>query len=148
MRCLLPVLLASLTMIGCGRERTDYHLDHNTFDAKTLAMVQQRTRITMPEGSRGLNFYWAGAKCVDPWFLAKIEIPATAAETMMTQIESRQDGDFGVSLNPSGSVTWWTPSETNRVDRRFTIPELGYVHAIYCKEDGRWVLYLEWTRMH
>jgi hypothetical protein len=143
MHIVLALVLAFLAN-GCGcNSWGNYNLDEKSFKAETLKMVEQRTGIPLPAGSRGLNIFYKGAP-MDPYFVAKVEIPQTSHEELFKHIEQVPNQEISVSGSVTAKLPWWMPSkETIQVERRFKL-DGNYVHAVLCEENGRWILYLEW----
>ena len=63
LRIILSLVL-TLCVTGCGG---NYTLDQKSFTAEKLKMVEQRTGITLPTGSQGLNMFYKGEP-MDPLF--------------------------------------------------------------------------------
>lgn len=141
------ILSLGLIVMGCNRDfGRDYHLDEESFDAESLKMVEQRTGLTLPAGSRGLNMFYQGSQ-IDPSFVAKIEIPAYSQEVLIKQIEQIHNEDGSVTGSLTEKVTWWNPSElTIQVERQFSL-DMNYVRIIFCEENERCILYLEWIKI-
>ena len=123
---------------------TDFELDAHSFSAESLELVGQRTGVTIPDGSHGLNLLNKGRQ-MDPSFIAKIEIPAFSQETVAKEIERFPKSDTRVINSLAGKVSWWKSSNaTLRLETQF-LRDRDYVHALLCEENGKWILYLEWA---
>lgn len=139
---LFLILVLGVIMSACSRG--DYELDEKSFNAKSLELVRERTGLMIPTNAHGLNMFYSG-RHVDPWFLAKIEIPASSAEVFMKGLE-QFPSPTRHATNPISEKrpAWWGPLETTiRSDRSF-IRSNSAVHLLLCYEDGRWILYVEW----
>lgn len=142
--CILSLI--AICIFGCDGGSNDYHLNERTFDAKSLEMIQQKTGVTLPDGSRGLHLFWQGSASIDPSFVAKIEIPMSAGEAMTKQIGLLRNVDGSVEGSLTEKVAWWKPSNTARVERQYS-HDGNYIRIVVCKEKDRWVLYLEWIKI-
>jgi hypothetical protein len=152
----IPLVSLTLVLTGCGpkvgsqqlgKNRSDHELDETTFDAAALALVQRNTGIQLPDGSRGLNMFYQGSTCIDPSFVAKIQIPESSGGELASRIKKIRHRRGAVSGSLTEKVPWWTPSSgTIRVQRQFN-PGGDYVRAILSQEEDRLVLYLEWINI-
>ena len=141
----------AMMVSGCDKHsssnrdfNTDFELDAHSFGAESLELVGQRTGVTIPDGSHGLNLLNKGRQS-DPSFIAKIEIPALSQETVAKEIERFPKSDTLVINSLAGKVSWWRSSNaTVRLERQF-LRDRDYVHALLCEENGKWILYLEWA---
>lgn len=140
------VCVVTICLLGCDGGLKDYCLNEHTFDAKALEMVQQKTGVTLPDRARGLHLFWQGAASVDPSFVAKIDIPKAAGEAMASQIGQLRNVDGSVSGSLTEKVAWWKPTGAARVERQYGL-DRNYVHVVICKEEDRWMLYLEWMKI-
>jgi len=131
----------AFVVTGCGG---NYSLDKKAFTAEKLKMVEQRTGVTFPAGSQGLNMFYKGEP-MDPYFVAKIQIPQASHEQLLKRIEQIRNEEIHVSGSVTTNLPWWTPSkEATRMERQFKLNG-DYVHLVLCEENDRWVLYLEWA---
>jgi hypothetical protein len=133
----------SLILTGCNLDSfVDYSANEDSFDAGKLRMIEQRTGITLPKGTRGLNLFYRGSS-IDPAFLAKVEIPFSELDAMANQINKHeQTGTIDSTL--MSRVTWWTPrASTVKSERRF-LNDGDYVQAYVCKEDSTGIVYIAW----
>ena len=138
-------IIFCLVLMGCGPKfGDDYELDANTFTAEKFALIEQRTGITIPADSHGINMFYEGSQ-IDPAFVAKIEIPAASQESLAKQIDQIPIGDVHVSNPLSEKTAWWKPSKAATKSERQFMLNSAYVHVLLCNEDGRWILYLEWA---
>ena len=154
MRSILIFSLA-LVLAGCGRKASDFPLDQSisdrildesTFDAATLAMVQQDTGIALPDGSRGLYMFYQGST-LDPSFVAKIQIPSATGDDLARRLEQLPNQDGMVNGSLTEKVTWWNPSGgIVRVQRQYN-PNGNYLRAILTQENDLLALYLEWIKI-
>ncbi len=146
MRVILMLQIA-IVIFGCSRDKstTDYHLDENTFDNKTLEMIQKNMGMTLPDKSRGLHLFWKGY-AVDPAFVAKVEIPEAAQDEVRNKLENIQNHDGSVTGSLTDKVTWWKPSGVEKVTRQF-LHDGNYVFILFCKEGDRYVIYIEWIKI-
>ena len=107
-------------------------------------MVEQKTGLTFPAGSQGLNMYYKGEP-MDPFFIAKVEIPAGSQEETIGRIKQLKNQDIHESGSPAKEYDWWKLSkETTKAECRFADNRGTYVHIALCNEDGHWIVYLEW----
>lgn len=133
-------LALALLMVGCSG---NYTLDRKSFTAEKLKMVEQRTGLSLPVGSRGLNMFYKGEP-MDPFFLARVEIPEASHDELLTRIDRLRNEEIHISGSPTKNFDWWRLSkETTKAERQFTLNG-DYVHVALCNENGHWILYLEW----
>jgi hypothetical protein len=131
-----------VSAIGC--DWSGYERSEKTFDAKSFRMVEEKTELTFPAGSRGLNFYYRRA--IDPAFHAKIEIPATAHEAFENQIAhiKNQDSYHLGESEIEKKLAWWNPDIKTVQVQRIYFNSGGPVQLRLCKEGDRWILYAQW----
>ena len=73
--------------MGCGPKfGDDYELDANTFTAEKFALIEQRTGITIPADSHGINMFYEGSQ-IDPAFVAKIEISGAKPRSSISRTD-------------------------------------------------------------
>jgi hypothetical protein len=121
-------------------EYTTYSLDKKSFDAKHLEMVKGKINIKLPKGTNGLNLLYEGAG-IDPRFYAKLEIPKESINDIVSQIEDIHD-EITIS-EQFDTLAWWRPSKEMRISR------CGFykgkiVGVILCRENKKWILYVQW----
>jgi len=132
-------------LVGCGPKfGDDYELDEHTFTTEKFAFIEQRTGLTIPADSHGMNMFYEGSQ-IDPAFVAKIEIPASSGESFAKQLDQIPVGEMHVSNPLSEKIPWWKPSKAATKSERQFMLNSAYVHVLLCNEDGRWILYLEWA---
>jgi hypothetical protein len=143
MKALLQLFLCALLFSACGRGHSDYELDETNFDAKTLQMIQSDSRITLPKGARGLNFYYKAP--IDPAYAAKIEIPQSSKESIMRTLSAIKDETISVT-NPLGPrMRWWFSKDAKILaDRQATIGG-NYLQMTLTDEGASVILYVEWV---
>jgi len=139
------ILSLCVALVACNNPARNYELNAQSFTAKNLKLVEQKTGIIMPAGSRGLNMYFDGFQ-IDPSLIAKIEIPDVASESVASQIEQIPIEHWTVQNPLIKKVRWWKPSKvTPRVERQFNRNSSGgFVEIQLCEEDGHWILYVQW----
>src|SRR5436190_21986345 len=129
-------LAVAFVVTGCGG---NYSLDKKSFTGEKLKMVEQHTGVTLPAGSQGLNMFYKGEP-IDPYFVAKIEIPQASHEQLLKRIEQIRDEEIHVSGAVTTNLPWWKLSRgMTRVERRFKLNG-DYVHLVLCEENDRWIL--------
>ncbi len=139
-----PILLVFLTFLsGCGDSRFghQFELDETNFDAEVMQMIQEDARFVLPPGSRGLNFTYKPP--IDPHWAARIELPTSARDMMVAQIEKFPTDKVEYHLTPQDGKKWWNERLGSAIlDRElFTAPTV-YRHFILTVEDGRLILYV------
>ena len=144
-RIILFLGLLLMILDGGSLSYKDYALDERSFTPESLKMVEENTGLTFPVGSRGLHMYYQETKCIDPSFVAKVEIPEASKDAVTKQIEQIENHEIEIENPLAKQVTWWKPSAaTIRVERHFRTKS-GHVHVLLCQEGERWVLYVEWN---
>jgi len=143
---LILLLSMALAMTGCERSARSYELDSSSFSGGYLKLVEDKTGVTMPLGSRGLNLYYKGEN-LDPSLIAKIEIPKDAAENMIKQMEKIPASKWSFQNTLSKKVTWWDISNTApRIERQFnSASSSGFVDISLREEGEHWILYVFWA---
>ena len=125
----------------------EYNLYEGGFTPDSMSIVEKKTHLKFPDGSRGLKMYY-DARGFNLVFAVKIEIPPDREEAMIQNLESIPRSSVNDVLNSASTrVTWWTPQAgTILIDRLLDDPHSGnFVHAFLCHENKRLILYLEFT---
>src|SRR5882724_7630150 len=118
----IAVLFLSLALSGCSG---NYERNSTNFTAKELEMVGERTGISIPSGSRGLNLYYEGGH-IDPCFLAKIDASSMTNSSFAEQIEKLPNEEISFEDSLIKKVSWWNVSkEEVRCHRRFSLKSSG-----------------------
>lgn len=142
----LGVALVASLLSACSRT-SDYSLDEQHFTAASLKLVESKTGLSFPKGSRGLNMFYRGSQ-IDPSFAAKVKVPLEAEAAMRLQVTSIANVEISVSGKVFENLEWWRPSQgTILVERQFNGPDGYYVHVILCSQQGDCVAYIEWASM-
>jgi len=142
----VALVLFLVIFFGGNFSFLDYHLNERSFTSESLKLIEENTGLSLSSGSRGLNMFYCGSKCIDQSFIAKVEIPKSSKDFLIKQIEQIKNTDFhckdGNQLEKR--VTWWKPSKiTIRIERQF-YSKTGITHIWFCQEGERWILYLHW----
>jgi uncharacterized lipoprotein len=146
MRILVVLATFLLGITGCSDARYlgPFELDERSFDADALAMVQQDTGIVLPKGSRGLHFRYKPP--VDPAFIAKLEIPASAREEMIHKIEAIKKQDIGRRADSLwAGVSWWPPPVAGAIAETRGLRDGNDVWLVLSEENERLVLSIEFV---
>jgi hypothetical protein len=141
-------LLLLLFAGGCSQDSTkDYQVDEVSFEAKHFKMIEEKTGLTLPKGSRGLHLFYRGY-AIDPAFVAKVQIPGNAQEALRVRLEEIPQHNYGIEGSSlTQNLDWWTPSKgTIKVERVFDY-DMNAIQVILALEEGRWVLYLMWVKV-
>ena len=82
---------------------------------------------------------------MDPYFLAKVEIPQGSQDELAARINQLPNEEI-VGNSPTSRFDWWKLSkQTTKAERQFAKRTNGdYIHVALCNEDSHWVVYLEW----
>jgi len=114
-----------------------YEVHEKSFGAKKLKMIEERTGLRFPDGTRGLNMVVDEDRAM--CFAAKILIPELAYEPFARQIMEMKAKAGYMDLTITNNLSWWHPS----VDTRKLYGDTTDGLEIYlCREDGQWVLYV------
>ena len=143
MKQVRPFFGLFLLLFGCGKYCRDFELDERTFDREILQCVEKAVGYSLPTNARGLNYYYKAP--VDPAFLAKVEIPSSARSEILQRICTMTNEDVHVVGVISERVQWWTPTKGKILIERQQTSGEAYHHAILVEENGRLLLYLEWS---
>jgi hypothetical protein len=140
------ILMGSVGIFMIFHGSGNYSLDKSSFTRAKLIMVEQRVGLMLPAGSQGLNMFYKGEP-MDPYFLAKVEIPQGSQDELLTRINQLPNEDIHVSGSPTTEFDWWKLSATaTKAERQFTKRPTGdYIHVALCNEDSHWIVYLEWA---
>jgi len=142
---ILVVSFLLTALSGSNFSNADYNLDEKSFTTESLKLIEEHTSISLPVGSRGLHMFYQESQCVDPSFVAKVEIPEASKDLLIKQIEGIQNIDFKLVNQLAKQVKWWEPSNALiYIERKFT-SKTGNVHILVCYEHERWVIYVEWN---
>lgn len=143
MRISLALLILAL-LTGCGLNfGDDYTLDAATFDSKALATVQGVSRLTFPDGIRGLNMFYQGSG-IDDALIAKLEIPRAAAANLAAQIESIQGQPASVSETMAEGHPWWNQDSLVVKTHRKLQVGADYLELILGEDGEKWILLVKW----
>ena len=134
------VVVACVLMVcGCFR---DIERDAGSFTAQDLRMVEGKVGIVLPAGVRGLNLYYAVGG-LDPWFMARIEVPGPLVESMKREVEGLPNKGKSTAPFPdriTKRIAWWNPP-AGALERRFS-RRGDFVDVWLGDEGGRAVLYV------
>ena len=136
-------VLAAVLLAGCSDSRwfREFELGPDTFDPEAMQMINDDSGLKLPQGTRGLNFRYSPP--IDPSFVARVEIPEAASDSVLKQIEAIQNEDINISGGPREKVDWWPPpKESILIDRQCHQPDNDYFRAVLTKEDNRIILYV------
>jgi hypothetical protein len=143
---LFIVALVALFISACSYS-SDYNLDSQSFKADSIKLVESKTGLVLPKGTRGLNMFYRGSQ-IDPSFAAKVEIPSEAEPAMNLEITKITNQEINVSRPLFKTLSWWNISDsTILAERQYYGPNGYYVHIILCSENKKCILYVEWVSM-
>ncbi len=121
---------------------TDYTLGETNFTRNALTVVEKRSRLKLPDKSRGLNMVYEGSRG-DAAFVAKIGIPSDAEDKIKQQIEQCANEDYHTIGPLSEKVSWWNPAQLKVVlEREYTV-DSSCVHVLLCHDNQQVVLFVE-----
>jgi len=134
-----------LTVLGCGwdRDLTEYSLDEKSFDAETLAEIEQESGIDLPDGAKGLAYHYEPP--IDPIVFARIRIPADAQEALVKQIEALTfDGDEFPMFGAEDICDWWPATFENILVSKQARSNGWYIDLRLVKEGDHMILYINY----
>ena len=142
-RLFLFIAFLSLILLGAFQ---DYQLDENSFNAESLKMTEKYTGLTFPMGSRGKNLFFRRSKCIDPSFIAKIEIPLASINSFSEEIKNIKGTKITVTEGDpfEREVNWWGPNKAAIIIEKYFYSQHGLVHVFLCQETEKFVLYIKW----
>jgi len=121
-----------------------YAHDAQTFTSADLQMIATNIGVVLPSGTKGLRVVYDHYSCIDPAFVAKLQVPAED-KTLARQIQGIKAQEIHVSNALSERTSWWTPVLTGTsVDKQFHTAD-AYARVILCQENGASILYVEWS---
>ena len=130
-------------LAGCGSSGLrEYELNETSFNAETLQMIQADSGVTLPKGTRGLNFYYKPP--IDPAFVAKLQIPKDSTEAMVQQISAIKPEQINISGELGPRKDWWVPKDAKILVDRQSSPKGNYLRTTVTTEGDRTILYVEW----
>lgn len=133
-------------MLFSGCVRHPIILDSQSFDVDALKMVEDKTDLRLPTGTKGLNLLYHGER-IDPAFVAKLKIQEESHELIFKELEHIPNLSGAISGSHSEEVTWWTPRQGTIHVERLYVTNGCCVHALLSKENNGLFLYLEWIQM-
>lgn len=149
-RCLIFwCALISFVVVGCGAKsrngvNSDYEREAASFTTEDLQLVQQKSGLVLPAGSRGLNLVWRGRQ-MDPSFFAKIAIATNFAKAFQTQLGGFPDQKISINHSIPNNINWWQPFQGKIVLERTFMQAGCYLHLVLCDDGGNCILYMEWV---
>lgn len=144
MKATFLFILTLLLIAGCSRDAREYELNSKSFDLQTLQRIESDTGITLPAGTRGLNFYYKPP--IDPAYIAKIEIPLKSKDDVIKTLSAIvNDENLHVPDSLGAKVNWWIPKGAKvLLDRQRFVGTGNYLHVMLSEEDSSVILYVEW----
>lgn len=139
------LILLILVLTGCRESRwlREFELNEKTFDAEAMKMVQDQSKLSLPAGTRGLNFRFSPP--IDPSFVARLEIPQSESAALIKQIEGLPQEEINISSSggPGEKVKWWPPPKNAiMVDRQYNQPDGCYLRVAVTRESSQTILYV------
>jgi|GEM_PF-5927772 len=136
------LLILCLTILGCGRDFTEYELDEGSFKADTMAQIKKETGIDIPDRAKGLKFHYIPP--IDPIVFAKIEIPSESKKLMETQIAAFTDiSDFPKDF-ANDRCQWWLSGIENMILSKKTTSNGYYLEIYLVQEKEQLILFLKY----
>jgi len=138
--------LALVGSVLLGLVLQQFHIPYGNYDVKefgfskkTLRFVEECIGIQLPEGSKGKNMAYRGAR--DPLFAAKIEIRSSSLDSFVRLVEEKPTRLQRGIESDLFSHPWWRSEDADEVVYRRYHHEGFGVEVSVCKEDGAWYLY-------
>ena len=135
--CFLVVLLP-----GCKRQQ---RLDAHSFGPEHLEQVEQASALQLPDGTSGMYLFRDVSS--DEVLLAKIQVPCSSREQMVSAIEAKEETSMGMDLELLQEVEWWHPEKSGAtvVDHSYFSRTGEFVRAILIHEGEHCYLYVMWV---
>jgi hypothetical protein len=143
MRTKFLALALLLLVTGCSKYDHNFELGERSFGRETLQKIEHDTEIGLPADARGLNFFYQAP--IDPAFAAKIEISAASQTNLLRQLSEIEQRGVQVSGTLGPRFKWWTPAQGKVLIERQRKADSTYLHVILVEDQGRTILYLEWS---
>lgn len=135
-------VVSSFLITSCLKFGEDLEFLEPNVTAKHLEVIEKRTGIDLPLGSVGMALY-SNATGIDPWMLAKIQIPSDKADALLAS-KPFQGSKPGHSTVVSGfDRPWWTPDQMNEPSTgdiklsnalvNWTLGQEGKKHMLYIR---------------
>lgn len=135
-------LTLSITLIGCGKDASEFELDEKSFDEDTIHLLEDATGFDIPDGATGLKFYYIPP--IDPIYFAKIQIPEDSLEMIKKQIAALTTAQNFPDNFGDDRCTWWPPTLKNVVVSKKSNPTGFYLEVHLIEEAGSLILYLKY----
>jgi len=133
---LIAVLLCLLNA-GCGSDV--YEKDAKSFDAASLRMIQDKTGLHLPDGSKGLHIIVRERDNLT--FAACIEIPVSGLETLKEELSRKKSRDGEILKGLVAPLSWWNPSDGVVLEKLF-VKGMDGIEVFLCNRDDRWLLFV------
>jgi hypothetical protein len=139
----LCILALCFAIVGCSahRDLTAYSLDEKSFDSEAMTKIQTESRLTLPDGVKGLAFMHIPP--IDPIVFAKIHIPGDAQESLTKQIEALKTIEFPNDFAYE-RCAWWPPPPEHIVLSKRATSNGYYVELHLVKENEQLILYVQY----
>ena len=140
---LLLYPLGVCVFVGCFD--SDYSRTEETFTKSDLQMIEERCEIKLPPTAKGLILFYDMKTCIDPSFVAKIQIPAQDIADLKKQINSQQYDTATISGTLlSSKTTWWLDEKKATYSRPVTTRKAALVRYFTDETCEQVFLYIEW----
>ena len=97
---IIILLLSLFIVIGCGKKNNNNHiLNSKTFQSKDIKMIEKNITIKLPPSSKKLNILYDNSTCIDPSFIAKIEIPISSEQSFINTANTIKSSVTSASSN-------------------------------------------------
>ena len=117
-------------------------IDSDPFDKSAL---NKKTVIILSNHVNILDIFLLSA-LFKASFVAKIEIPPSYQEILTKNIKNLDNNGGELSSSSIGQVDWWNPGII-KVERKSSVNNGDYVHAILSQDEDKLILYLEWVKI-
>jgi cobalamin biosynthesis Co2+ chelatase CbiK len=142
---MLTLFTVSCCTYYSDKEFTDYYLNKDSFDKTHIKILEKRTGLKFPRGTKGLNLFNNGNK-IDPSVYAKLEIPKVEVDNIVSQLETHKRAYDTITYGGKPKLNWWTPSDKMRMNDNydhFADRNNFLTIYIFCRENKHWILYLD-----
>lgn len=140
--CMLAICLA-VASCGGNRDETEYSLDERSFDAATMAKIQQESGIHLPDGAKGLAFHYISP--IDPIVFAKIQIPTVGQDSIRKQTEALSFSGTSFPENfANGRCKWWPGVPQGVILSKQAFNNGHYIELYLVRENDDMIIYLKY----
>lgn len=141
----LLTLLLCLGVTGCmKRFGPKFEVLDAAVTKEHILQIESLSRIDLPEGTAGLAYLY-DASGIDPWFEAKLKIPADKAQTLLKSLALQESFADSPDQATEEHQKWWRPEELSLLDQGSTKNQNPHVDYFFGEQGADYILYIRWV---